>query len=111
MKTFTLTALVSVLSVAGARDVYGDEVRVLDHLSRRNLVLDTRASTNLATFTGALGGVAVTAITCSGDSTRQFEVNGDTFVGFTAAAQRSCDVQNNACANLANSGEIGRAHV
>lgn len=62
-----------------------------------------QTATNLQTFTGNIGAAAV-PITNSGDATRQFDVNGDTFVNFAAAAQRSCDVQFNACANLANSG-------
>jgi hypothetical protein len=52
----------------------------------------------------ALGGIAAPAITDSGDSTRPFEVNGNTFVNKSAAVQRSCDIQFNACANAFNSG-------
>ena len=71
-------------------------------------VLDVReaSSTNLQSFTGTLGGAAP-PITNSGDPTRQFEVNGNTFVNFAAAAQRSCDIQQNACSNAANSGKGG----
>ena len=60
---------------------------------------------NAQPFDGALGGVAATAIVDSGDDTKPFEVNGDTFVNLGAALQRSCDQQFNGCANLANSGE------
>ncbi|KAL7276074.1 hypothetical protein RUND412_000959 [Rhizina undulata] len=63
-------------------------------------------SQNLQTFTGAVG-AAADPITFSGDSTRPFEVNGDTFVNFAAAAQRTCDIQFNACADAANSGQGG----
>jgi hypothetical protein len=52
----------------------------------------------------ALGGIAAPPITDSGDSTRPFEVNGNTFVNKSAAVQRSCDIQFNACANAFNSG-------
>jgi hypothetical protein len=52
----------------------------------------------------ALGGIAAPAVTNSGDSTRPFEVNGNTFVNKAAAVQRSCDIQFNACANAFNSG-------
>jgi len=69
----------------------------------RPFALTPRASDNLQTFTGAVGAAPV-AITNSGNADRQFEVNGDTFVNFAAAAQRSCDVQFNACANVANGG-------
>ncbi|OCL10363.1 hypothetical protein AOQ84DRAFT_374982 [Glonium stellatum] len=58
---------------------------------------------NLQTFSGTLGGAA-TPVVNSGDSTRPFSVNGDTFVNLAAALQRSCDQQFNACANQANSG-------
>lgn len=43
-------------------------------------------------------------ISSAGD--RPFSVNGDTFVGSGAALGRSCDVQHNACANAANSGQL-----
>lgn len=59
-------------------------------------------STNLQTFTGALGGATADPITSSGDSSRPFEVDGDTFTDFPSAAGRSCDNQHNACATLAN---------
>lgn len=62
-----------------------------------------RRADNLQTFTGDLGGAAP-AVTNSGDSTRPFEVNGDTFVNEAGALQRSCDVQFNTCANQANGG-------
>lgn len=62
------------------------------------------AAGNLQTFTGALG-AAANPITFSGDAKRPFEVNGDTFVNFSAAAARTCDIQFNACANAANSGK------
>lgn len=48
---------------------------------------------NLQTFTGALGGIAATPVTDSGNADRPFQVKGDTFVGIGAALQRSCDQQ------------------
>ncbi|MCJ1370922.1 hypothetical protein MMC20_002136 [Loxospora ochrophaea] len=71
-------------------------------LPHNNLPRQTTA-TNLQTFTGTLG-AAADPITNSGDATRPFEVNGNTFVNFAAAAQRTCDIQFNACANAANGG-------
>ena len=62
------------------------------------------ASTILTSDASALGGIAAPAITNSGDSTRPFLVNGNTFVNEAAAVQRSCDVQFNACANAFNGG-------
>jgi hypothetical protein len=59
---------------------------------------------NLQTFTGDLGGSLPPAVT-TGD--RGFIVagqTGDSFVNVAAALQRSCSVQNNACADAANSG-------
>ncbi|KAK0193888.1 hypothetical protein F5146DRAFT_953030 [Armillaria mellea] len=64
----------------------------------------TTASTsgaNLQTFTGALGGV--TAPVVSGTSDGQFQVEGNSeFKNVQDALVRSCDVQNNQCANKAN---------
>ncbi|KAF2810261.1 uncharacterized protein BDZ99DRAFT_308248 [Mytilinidion resinicola] len=59
---------------------------------------------NLQTFTGALGGIAATPVENSGNADRPFSVKGDTFVNLSAALQRSCDQQFNACANAANAG-------
>ncbi|KAI2466769.1 hypothetical protein F4781DRAFT_339249 [Annulohypoxylon bovei var. microspora] len=50
-----------------------------------------------------LGGAAP-AVTKSGDASRPFAVNGNTFVNQAAATQRSCDIQNNACSDAANAG-------
>lgn len=55
-------------------------------------------------FVGNLGGLPPPVIQSTGD--RPFSVNGDTFVGKGAALGRSCDVQHNACANAANSGQL-----
>ncbi|KAE8453251.1 hypothetical protein EG329_011318 [Mollisiaceae sp. DMI_Dod_QoI] len=57
----------------------------------------------------ALGGIAAPAVSDSGDSTRPFEVNGNTFVNKSAAVQRACDIQFNACANAFNSGAAAGA--
>ena len=57
---------------------------------------------DLQPFTGSLGGVTATPVLNSGDATRPFIVNGDTFVNIGAALQRSCDQQFNACTDLAN---------
>ncbi|KAF8964436.1 hypothetical protein BDZ97DRAFT_908103 [Flammula alnicola] len=59
------------------------------------------ASGNLQTFTGALGGATAPAVTAGG---RGFLVAGsDSFLNSAAALGRSCDIQHNACANVANS--------
>ena len=83
-------------------------------LHARTLPLSPRvaeAGGDLQTFTGSLGSPPV-PVTNSGDSERPFEVEGDTFVNLSAALQRSCDVQFNACANSANaSGNKGSLTV
>ena len=66
-------------------------------------VLQFRAA-NSQNFTGALGGIAATPVNNSGNKDRPFEVKGDTFVNLSAALQRSCDQQFNACSNAANAG-------
>lgn len=59
------------------------------------------SSTNLQTFTGALGGITAPAVT--GTSNGQFQVEGNSeFKDVQDAVVRSCDVQNNQCANEAN---------
>jgi uncharacterized membrane protein len=44
-------------------------------------------------------------VTDSGDAKKPFQVKNDTFGNLSAALQRSCDQQFNACANLANGGD------
>jgi hypothetical protein len=43
-------------------------------------------------------------ITSTGNTDRPFSVDGNTFTSFSDALQRSCDIQNNACADVANGG-------
>lgn len=64
-----------------------------------------RRQNNAQSFTGALGGFEATPVLDSGDATKPFDVNGDTFVNLNGALQRSCDQQFNACANAANGGD------
>ncbi|PPQ69815.1 hypothetical protein CVT25_009752, partial [Psilocybe cyanescens] len=60
------------------------------------------ASGNLQTFKGALGNVAAPVVTALGNG--QFQVTGNSaFNNQKNAIVRSCDVQNNQCANAANS--------
>ncbi|PGH27696.1 hypothetical protein AJ80_00712, partial [Polytolypa hystricis UAMH7299] len=90
MKIFVSTLLLA--SLASGRPVT---------YPRRWLV--PRQVANLQTFTGNVGADAL-PITDSGNPDRPFEVNGATFQNFEAAAARSCDVQFNQCANVANGG-------
>lgn len=60
--------------------------------------------TNIQAFTGTLGGPAPPVESSTGD--RPFSVNGNTFTGSGAALGRSCDIQHNACADAANSGQL-----
>ncbi|KAH8886719.1 hypothetical protein GQ53DRAFT_657528 [Thozetella sp. PMI_491] len=55
---------------------------------------------------GAIGGIAAPAVADSGDKTRPFSVNGNTFVNKAAAVQRACAIQNNACADAVNAGKV-----
>lgn len=94
----TVTAAASVSATASA-------VIAAEATSSSTATATTTATgTNVQTFTGTLGGVAPPVISSSG--TRPFEVNGNTFVGEGAALQRSCSIQNNACANAVNSGSL-----
>jgi hypothetical protein len=69
----------------------------------------TRDLANEQTFTGTLGGAAPPVTSSAGE--RPFTVNGDTFVNLGAALQRSCSIQNNACANAANAGTLPGTNV
>ncbi|KAF2441406.1 hypothetical protein P171DRAFT_71506 [Karstenula rhodostoma CBS 690.94] len=71
------------------------------HLIPRH-TLFFRQSTNLQTFTAALGGFQASPIENSGDKERPFSVDGDTFPDFDTAAQRSCDNQSQGCNKQAN---------
>ncbi|KAH8808888.1 hypothetical protein F5884DRAFT_858406 [Xylogone sp. PMI_703] len=62
------------------------------------------AGDNVQTFTGDIGGAAPPVTESSG--ARPFAVNGSTFVNKAAALERSCDIQNNNCANAVNSGQL-----
>ncbi|KAF9782008.1 hypothetical protein IL306_011788 [Fusarium sp. DS 682] len=59
---------------------------------------------NVQTFTGTLGGPAPPVISSAAE--KPFSVNGNTFNGESVALGRSCDIQHNACADAANSGEL-----
>lgn len=69
-----------------------------------NSSAETGTGENLQTFTGTLGGAAP-PVTNNGNAKRPFTINGDTFVNVNGALGRSCDIQKNACAQLANSGD------
>ncbi|KAG9241817.1 hypothetical protein BJ878DRAFT_569838 [Calycina marina] len=66
----------------------------------------TSAETSSSTSSSDIGGIAAAEVTDSGDDDRPFEVNGQTFATESAAKQRACDIQNNACANAVNSGTV-----
>jgi len=54
----------------------------------------------------AIGGIQAPAVTNSGDSSRPFAVNGNTFVNKAAAVQRACDIQRNGCFDAINRGKL-----
>ncbi|KAL5330522.1 hypothetical protein ACEPPN_000039 [Leptodophora sp. 'Broadleaf-Isolate-01'] len=65
-----------------------------------------QATTGATTGTSKNLGGAAPAVTDSGDKSRPFAVNGNTFVNEAAAKQRSCDIQNNACFDAVNGGKL-----
>lgn len=58
-----------------------------------------------------IAGVAAPAVTDSGNASRPFKVNGDTFVNEAAAKQRSCDIQRNGCLDAVNGGKANGATI
>ncbi|KAK3935226.1 hypothetical protein QBC46DRAFT_272201 [Diplogelasinospora grovesii] len=70
-----------------------------------------KASSSGNSSQGAIGGIAAPAVTNSGNSARPFSVNGNTFVNQSAAVQRACAIQNNACADAVNAGKVQGATV
>ncbi|KAI0380137.1 hypothetical protein F5Y04DRAFT_282267 [Hypomontagnella monticulosa] len=62
----------------------------------------TTNGVNVNAFNGNVGSAPVPVISSNAD--KPFDVNGATFLNQGAAIQRACDVQKNACANAANSG-------
>jgi hypothetical protein len=93
------TALAAAAGFAASSAASSDSVSVSATSSSA-----TPSSTASVVSAAALGGFAAPAVTDSGDSSRPFEVNGNTFVNESAAKQRSCDIQNNACSNAVNGG-------
>ncbi|KAI8306939.1 hypothetical protein K4K61_003975 [Colletotrichum sp. SAR11_59] len=53
----------------------------------------------------AILGLAAPAVTDSGDSSRPFSVNGNSFISKANAVQRACDIQRNSCFNAINGGQ------
>ncbi|KAJ4001695.1 hypothetical protein F5050DRAFT_1708057 [Lentinula boryana] len=62
------------------------------------------AGQNLQTFTGDVGGQLPPAVTAGGRGFVVAGETGDSFLNVSAALQRSCSIQHNACADAANSG-------
>jgi len=63
-------------------------------------------SATASASSSSIGGIAAPSVTNSGDADRPFLVNGNTFVNESAAVQRACSIQNNACSNAVNSGAV-----
>ncbi|KAJ4399572.1 hypothetical protein N0V85_005982 [Neurospora sp. IMI 360204] len=66
---------------------------------------NTAGGVNVQSFTGTLGGAAPAVLFTAG-SARPYSVNGNTFSQSSEALARSCDIQNNACFNAANTGKL-----
>ncbi|EFX01925.1 hypothetical protein CMQ_4996 [Grosmannia clavigera kw1407] len=98
-----LVYVAAIMAVVGA--AVGSAVEVSPSVNTAELLhghLMARSAISLQPFRGDLAGVAADAITQSSDSSRQYEVNGDTFMDFATAASRACDNQHNSCADAAN---------
>ncbi|KAG7142523.1 hypothetical protein HYQ45_001140 [Verticillium longisporum] len=66
----------------------------------------TATDNNIQTFTGTLGGAAPAIVSSAANADRPFSVGDVTFTTDNAALSRSCAVQNNACFNAANAGQL-----
>ena len=73
--------------------------------TKANAVASSSPAASSGSAAGALGGISAPPVTNSGDPSRPFSVNGNTFVNEAAAKQRACAIQNNACSDAANSGK------
>ncbi|EHA46301.1 hypothetical protein MCOR27_010846 [Pyricularia oryzae] len=73
---------------------------------RMGVIYPRQQARALQVFDKALGGAKAQEITQSNDEKRPFQLGGDTFTDFKSAADRSCDNQKNACAELSNSKKI-----
>lgn len=102
--TITTTSSLSECIVATAAGAATTDVAAEITAAPAAPTADAAAGVNIMSFTGTLGGSPPPVI--SGTGKRPFSVKGDTFVGSGAALGRSCDVQHNACANAANSGQL-----
>lgn len=103
----TTTSTCSIVTTTVAADLASSMLATLTSsatVATSTVTSPDTASNNIQEFTGTLGGAPPPVVSSTGD--RPFSVNGNTFVNAAAAIQRSCDVQHNACANAANSGQL-----
>lgn len=99
--TVTVTSTVTAGATATASATAVVAAAVTSAASASTATSGAASGTNLQTFTGALGGITAIPVVAGG---RGFLVDNTSDVGLGAALQRSCDVQHNQCADLANSG-------
>ncbi|KAJ4482257.1 hypothetical protein J3R30DRAFT_3458037 [Lentinula aciculospora] len=99
----TCAAAVTVTVTASASASAATEAVASATASSSAATTSAASGQNLQTFTGALGDSLPPAVTTGG---RGFVVAGETddFLNLSAALQRSCSIQHNACADAANSG-------
>ncbi|KAG5659625.1 hypothetical protein HG530_010513 [Fusarium avenaceum] len=95
LKTLVPTGFATKTAAASA--TAGKDAKATDSAAKAN-------GDNIQSFTGTLGGPAPPVVSSNAD--KPFSVNGNTFNGASVALGRSCDIQHNACANAANSGEL-----
>ncbi|EAU86232.1 hypothetical protein CC1G_03443 [Coprinopsis cinerea okayama7 len=90
-------------TVVVAQPTQTAEVPEAEETEAEEVEVEEPASGNLQKFTGALGGQSAPRVIAGG---RGFQVEGNAeFQNLAAAISRSCDVQKNRCANVANSAE------
>ncbi|KAJ3800924.1 hypothetical protein GGU11DRAFT_771301 [Lentinula aff. detonsa] len=102
----TCAAPVTVTVTASASAATATDAAVTASSSAAAATATTSAAAgqNLQTFTGDVGGQLPPAVTAGGRGFVVAGETGDSFLNVSAALQRSCSIQHNACADAANSG-------
>ncbi|KAF8827754.1 hypothetical protein HHX47_DHR4000306 [Lentinula edodes] len=100
----TCAAPVTVTVTASASASAATEAVATATSSASTTTASAAAGQNLQTFTGDVGNTLAPAVTTGGRGFVVAGETGDSFLNLSAALQRSCSIQHNACADAANSG-------
>ncbi|KAJ3873452.1 hypothetical protein F5051DRAFT_122282 [Lentinula edodes] len=100
----TCAAPVTVTVTASASASAATEAVATATSSASTTTTSAAAGQNLQTFTGDVGNTLAPAVTTGGRGFVVAGETGDSFLNLSAALQRSCSIQHNACADAANSG-------